>query len=162
MATASLLFPPTLFRVYKIFAFTYALGVLAVLGWLLVTLASGIMVEHGGGGGCRGAAHVGGEPMSVAVYGNDAIVVVNTSEDYASTSGIFHVIDVPSQTVLRAGDLGGSPTLSVFPWTAVLLRLQLRLRTNVTRTWVMAHLLKCQRASLSLWTLPPRIRPTGP
>jgi amino acid permease len=49
VAAASLLFPLTLLRSYKIFAFTSALGVLAVLGGLLVTLASGILVEPGGG-----------------------------------------------------------------------------------------------------------------
>jgi amino acid permease len=49
VATVSLLFPLTLLRSYKIFAFTSALGVLAVLGGLLVTLASGIVHEPGGG-----------------------------------------------------------------------------------------------------------------
>jgi hypothetical protein len=42
-ATVSLLFPLTLLRSYKILAFTSAFGVLAVLGGLLVTLASRIM-----------------------------------------------------------------------------------------------------------------------
>jgi hypothetical protein len=56
-----------------------------------------------------GTINVGGEPTSVAVCGNFAIVVVDTSEDYVNTSGIFHVIDVASQTVLRTGDLGGQP-----------------------------------------------------
>jgi hypothetical protein len=46
-----------------------------------------------------GSINVGGEPTSVAVCGAYAIVVVNTSKDYVNTSGIFHVIDVASQTV---------------------------------------------------------------
>lgn len=49
VATVSLLFPLTLLRSYKIFSFTSALGVFAVFGGLLVTLASGIMHEPGGG-----------------------------------------------------------------------------------------------------------------
>jgi hypothetical protein len=56
-----------------------------------------------------GTISVGGEPTSVAVCGAHAIVVVNTSADYVNTSGIFHVIDVASQTVLRTGDLPGQP-----------------------------------------------------
>jgi hypothetical protein len=56
-----------------------------------------------------GTIRVGGEPTSVAVCGAYAIVVVNTSADYVNTSGIFHVIDVASQTVLCTGDLSGHP-----------------------------------------------------
>lgn len=48
-ATAVVLFPLSLLRSYGIFAFTSALGVVAVIGGILVTLASGIFVEPGGG-----------------------------------------------------------------------------------------------------------------
>lgn len=44
-----ILFPLCLLRSYKVFAFTSALGVAAVLGGILVTLASGILVDPGGG-----------------------------------------------------------------------------------------------------------------
>lgn len=47
--TAVVLFPLSLLRSYGIFAFTSALGVVAVIGGILVTLASGILVEPGGG-----------------------------------------------------------------------------------------------------------------
>mmetsp|Transcript_13432 Transcript_13432/g.22245 ORF Transcript_13432/g.22245 Transcript_13432/m.22245 type:complete len:488 (-) Transcript_13432:13-1476(-) len=46
---AVVLLPLSLLRSYGIFAFTSALGVVAVLGGILVTLASGILVEPGGG-----------------------------------------------------------------------------------------------------------------
>ena len=46
---STLLFPLTLLRSYAVFAFTSGLGVVAVLGGILVTLASGIFVEPGGG-----------------------------------------------------------------------------------------------------------------
>jgi len=47
--TVLLLYPLSLLRSYGIFAFTSALGVLAVLGGIVVTLASGIYVNPGGG-----------------------------------------------------------------------------------------------------------------
>jgi proton-coupled amino acid transporter len=43
------LYPLSLLRSYGIFAFTSALGVFAVFGGILVTLASGILIEPGGG-----------------------------------------------------------------------------------------------------------------
>ena len=46
---SALVFPLTLLRSYGIFAFTSALGVVAVLGGILVTLSSGIFVQPGGG-----------------------------------------------------------------------------------------------------------------
>jgi amino acid permease len=49
MGTAALLFPLCLLRSYAIFAFTSALGVVAVLGGIVVTLASGIFEDPGGG-----------------------------------------------------------------------------------------------------------------
>ena len=49
MATALALIPLSCLRSYGIFAFTSALGVVAVLGGIVVTLASGIFVDPGGG-----------------------------------------------------------------------------------------------------------------
>lgn len=46
---------------------------------------------------------------STAVLGQYAIVSVNTSPNFVNASGVFHVIDIASQTVLRTGDLGGQP-----------------------------------------------------
>ena len=56
-----------------------------------------------------GTIAVGGEPTSVVVVGDYALVCVNTSPSYTEPSGIFHVIDIATQTVLRTGDLGGQP-----------------------------------------------------
>uniref|UniRef100_A0A7S0C7M1 Amino acid transporter transmembrane domain-containing protein n=1 Tax=Proboscia inermis TaxID=420281 RepID=A0A7S0C7M1_9STRA len=47
--SAAILIPLCLLRSYKIFAFTSALGVVAVVGGLGVTVASGIFVDPGGG-----------------------------------------------------------------------------------------------------------------
>ncbi|KAL7526035.1 hypothetical protein ACHAXR_002883 [Thalassiosira sp. AJA248-18] len=49
MITAATVFPLSLVRNYGIFAFTSALGVTAVLGGILVTLAYGVLVDPGGG-----------------------------------------------------------------------------------------------------------------
>lgn len=49
VGVAVILFPLSLVRDYSVFAFTSALGVFAVLGGILVTLASGIFVDPGGG-----------------------------------------------------------------------------------------------------------------
>ncbi|CAB9521005.1 Amino acid transporter [Seminavis robusta] len=49
VGTALLVFPLCLLRSYRVFAFTSALGVGAVMGGILVTLASGIWVEPGFG-----------------------------------------------------------------------------------------------------------------
>ena len=46
---AAVLYPLSLLRNYGIFAFTSALGVLAVVGGIMVTLASGLLVDPGGG-----------------------------------------------------------------------------------------------------------------
>eukprot|EP00566_Odontella_aurita_P012374 CAMPEP_0113530386 /NCGR_PEP_ID=MMETSP0015_2-20120614/2910_1 /TAXON_ID=2838 /ORGANISM="Odontella" /LENGTH=485 /DNA_ID=CAMNT_0000429101 /DNA_START=321 /DNA_END=1778 /DNA_ORIENTATION=+ /assembly_acc=CAM_ASM_000160 len=46
---AAVLYPLSLIRDYSVFAFTSALGVFAVVGGILVTLASGIFVDPGGG-----------------------------------------------------------------------------------------------------------------
>lgn len=60
--TAVVLLPLSLLRSYGIFAFTSALGVVAVLGGIIVTLASGILVEPGGGIGVALSA-IGDLPM---------------------------------------------------------------------------------------------------
>jgi len=49
MITAATVLPISLVRNYGIFAFTSALGVTAVLGGILVTLAYGVLVDPGGG-----------------------------------------------------------------------------------------------------------------
>lgn len=49
IGTAIVLWPLCLLRSYGVFAFTSTLGVVAVLGGILVTLASGIFVDPGGG-----------------------------------------------------------------------------------------------------------------
>lgn len=49
MSVSLAVFPLSLVRNYAIFAFTSALGVTAVLGGILVTLAYGILVDPGGG-----------------------------------------------------------------------------------------------------------------
>ncbi len=50
-----------------------------------------------------------GEPTSVAVKGDYALVGVNTSADYVNTSGVLAVVDVATQTIVRSIDLGGQP-----------------------------------------------------
>lgn len=63
-----------------------------------------------------GVVDVGGEPTSTVVLGPYAIVVVNTSPSYTEPSGIFHIIDIATQEVLRTGDLGGQPdSISISP-----------------------------------------------
>ena len=59
--------------------------------------------------GAAGVIDVGGEPTSVGVVGDYAVVTVATSASFTEPSGIFHVIDIASQEVLRTGDLGGQP-----------------------------------------------------
>ena len=49
LAAAAILFPLSCIRDYSVFAFTSALGVFAVVGGILVTLAYGILVDPGGG-----------------------------------------------------------------------------------------------------------------
>ena len=49
IAAAVVLYPLSLIRDYSVFAFTSTLGVVAVLGGIIVTLAYGILVDPGGG-----------------------------------------------------------------------------------------------------------------
>ena len=44
-----------------------------------------------------GVIELEGEPTSVAVVGSTAFVGENTSEDYITTSGVLHAIDVDSR-----------------------------------------------------------------
>lgn len=56
-----------------------------------------------------GALDVEGEPTSVSVLENYAIVAVNTSADFINTSGKLVAVDITSQTVVKEWDLGGQP-----------------------------------------------------
>jgi hypothetical protein len=50
-----------------------------------------------------------GEPTSVAVKGNYALVAVNTSTDYVNVSGHLEVVDIFGQSSVRQITLGGQP-----------------------------------------------------
>lgn len=56
-----------------------------------------------------GAIDVSGEPTSVAVIGDYALVAVNTSPSYVAPSGHLHVIDVSTQTIIATHTLAGQP-----------------------------------------------------
>jgi hypothetical protein len=56
-----------------------------------------------------GTLALAGEPTSVAVKGDYALVAVNTSADYVNVSGHMQVVDLSSQTSVRQIDLGGQP-----------------------------------------------------
>jgi hypothetical protein len=56
-----------------------------------------------------GILGVGGEPTSVAVAKNYALVAVNTSTDFVNTSGHLAVVHIPSRTLIRTIPLGGQP-----------------------------------------------------
>lgn len=56
-----------------------------------------------------GVVALGGEPTSVAVNGDYALVAVNTSEDFVNTSGNLQVIDIESGELQATLDLGGQP-----------------------------------------------------
>ncbi|WP_051906405.1 esterase-like activity of phytase family protein [Methylomarinum vadi] len=56
-----------------------------------------------------GSLEVEGEPTSVAVAGNYALAVINTSGDFDNPSGLLRVIDIAQQTVIQSFDLGGQP-----------------------------------------------------
>ena len=56
-----------------------------------------------------GNVDVGGEPTSVAVRGDYAVVGVNTSADFVNVAGSLVVVDIESQTVVRTIDVGGQP-----------------------------------------------------
>ena len=56
-----------------------------------------------------GTLDVGGEPTSVAVVGNYALVGVNTSTDFVTPSGSLTVVDIATQTIVATIDMGGQP-----------------------------------------------------
>lgn len=56
-----------------------------------------------------GVLAVGGEPTSVSVWGDYAIVAVNTSDDYVNTSGKLLAIDIATKTIAKEWVLGGQP-----------------------------------------------------
>ncbi|MCP5243632.1 MAG: esterase-like activity of phytase family protein [Burkholderiales bacterium] len=56
-----------------------------------------------------GAIDVGGEPTSVAVAGDYALVAVNTSPSFASPSGHLHVVHIGTQAIVVTHTLAGQP-----------------------------------------------------
>lgn len=56
-----------------------------------------------------GVLAMGGEPTSVSVVGDYALVGVNTSEDYVNVSGYLAVVDIASRSIVTTIDLGGQP-----------------------------------------------------
>jgi len=59
--------------------------------------------------GAQSALAVGGEPTSVAVYGEYALIAVNTSVDEQNPSGALLVISVADRSERARIDLGGQP-----------------------------------------------------
>lgn len=63
-----------------------------------------------------GAIDVGGEPTSVAVAGNFALVAVNSSPNFAAPSGHLHVVDIKLQKIIATHTLAGQPdSIAVSP-----------------------------------------------
>lgn len=56
-----------------------------------------------------GAIEVDGDPTSVDVIGDYALVAINTSKDFVNVSGRLLVIDVNTRTIVREIELGGQP-----------------------------------------------------
>lgn len=56
-----------------------------------------------------GEVNVDGEPTSVIVKGNYALVAVNTSESFVNPSGELLAVDISSQVIVNRWDLGGQP-----------------------------------------------------
>ncbi len=56
-----------------------------------------------------GFVNVGGEPTSVAVKGDYALVGVNTSSDFINVSGVLKVIEISTRAVVQTLTLGGQP-----------------------------------------------------
>lgn len=50
-----------------------------------------------------------GEPTSVAVHGDYALVAVNTSADFVNVSGDLVVVEISTRTIVRTIALGGQP-----------------------------------------------------
>ena len=63
-----------------------------------------------------GTLDLPGEPTSVAVKGDYALVAINTSTDFVNVSGSLLVVNIASQTIVRTIDLGGQPdSIAVSP-----------------------------------------------
>ena len=56
-----------------------------------------------------GVCELAGEPTSVAIKGNYALVGVNTSENFIDVSGQLDVINIASKEVIHSINLGGQP-----------------------------------------------------
>ncbi|MGD8630583.1 MAG: esterase-like activity of phytase family protein [Gammaproteobacteria bacterium] len=56
-----------------------------------------------------GAIDVGGEPTSVGVAGDYALVAVNTSPSFVAPSGHLHVVNIATQTIVATHALAGQP-----------------------------------------------------
>ena len=61
-----------------------------------------------------GTIPMDGEPTSVAVHGNFAVVAVNTSEDYINTSGELKILNIAEAAIVRSIVLGGQPDSVAF------------------------------------------------
>ena len=63
-----------------------------------------------------GLLAMGGEPTSIAVKGNHALVAVNTSANFVNVSGTLAVVDIPTKSVVHTLNLGGQPdSIAVSP-----------------------------------------------
>ena len=63
-----------------------------------------------------GTLDLSGEPTSVAVRGDHALVAINTSADFINVDGELAVIDIDSQNLVTTLDLGGQPdSIAVSP-----------------------------------------------
>ena len=56
-----------------------------------------------------GFIELDGEPTSVTVTGDYALVGINTSESFVAPSGALVVVDIPGRTVVQTLDMGGQP-----------------------------------------------------
>ncbi|MFK7961100.1 MAG: esterase-like activity of phytase family protein [Phycisphaerales bacterium] len=56
-----------------------------------------------------GSRVLAGEPTSVGIVGDFALVAVNTSPDFVNPSGTLEVIDLMTRATVRSIDLGGQP-----------------------------------------------------
>ena len=56
-----------------------------------------------------GVIALGGEPTSVAVVADKALVAINTSQSFTSPSGQLAIIDLATKTVAARCELGGQP-----------------------------------------------------
>lgn len=63
-----------------------------------------------------GTAALTGEPTSVAVKDNYALVAINTSADFINVDGELHAFDIATQTSIASWDLNGQPdSIAVSP-----------------------------------------------